>query len=578
MAERTSTQLHPAPPSCSQESLAGQPMARRDTEDRVVFLLQWMVSAARADSGVVRLSGPNGTLHIRASLGLAEPGFGVVASSHVAASAAIVATNDAAGAAPSAVGDDPWLHRGAHPAPCRHDVLDRPASLVLGFPLGSDKGRLGVVEVGFRTHRDLRDNELARCQVIADHIAAVVESSSRATELEARNAELERANATLLHLDRLKADFLSMVSHELRTPLTAIIGYTDLLLRGSHGSLNDRQTRHQGAVKKAAHRLLALVNDLLDVSRLESGRIELARDAILLHEVATAAVREIGSAAHQRGISVHLDALAASPWVDADPRRVHQILMNLLDNAVKFTPEGGRVTLRLRVGGGHASVTVEDTGAGVPPEELGRIWDRFHQADSSARRHFGGTGLGLAIVRNLVELHGGQVSVASAGVGVGSRFSFTLPLAATPAPVAAVPPSPPRAPVASTARRVVLIVDDEPDNREVIATLIGDDLGYETRCAVDGEEALELARSLPDLILLDLRMAGLSGFEVAERLKADPATAHIPIVAITALADEDDQQAARDAGCVGCLTKPFTPAKLTAIVVDALRMVGASSR
>ena len=547
-------------PDCSRERLSGPPLARRGGDDRVAFLLQWMIGAAHADSGVVLLrDGDDHTLAVRAAVGLDASTSGDVprpdrVDGHHASG------EDAA----------PWLHRRHDNRECEHAILDARAAVVLRLPLESQRGHLGVVQVGFRDDHEPNLDEVERLQVIADHIAVVVEAARRAAEVEARNAELERANAALVELDRLKGDFLSMISHELRTPLTAIIGYTDLLLRGSHGGLNERQARHQVAVKKAAHRLLALVNDLLDVNRLESGRVELARESVAIYDAASRAIHDVEATARQRNVELRLDAPTTSPWVDADPERLHQIMLNLLDNALKFTHEGGRVTLHIDRVGDQAAVVVEDTGVGIPVAELNRIWDRFHQVDSSTRRHVGGTGLGLVIVRNLVALHGGRVAVQSDGPGLGSRFSFTLPLASVPTLPVSEPDVPPAVVERSGARRVVLIVDDEPDNREVIATLVSDDLGYETRSATNGEEALIAARSRPDLILLDLRMPGLSGYEVARQLKADAATASIPIVAITALADEDDQRAAREAGCVGCLTKPFTPASLATAVEDAL--------
>ena len=554
-------------PGAAADRLPGPPLARRGLDDRVAFLLQWMVGAARADSGVVLLyDGEGDSLCVRATLGLGSsleggpPRDGRLDGREFGA-------DDAA----------PWLHRRHAGRACNQGIVDERAAVVLRLPLESQRGQLGVVQVGFLDDREPAPEEVERLQVIADHIAVVVEAARRADEVEARNRELERANAALVELDRLKGDFLSMISHELRTPLTAIIGYTDLLLRGSHGSLNERQVRHQVAVKTAAHRLLALVNDLLDVNRLESGRVELAREPLSLFDAANRAVHAVEATARGRNVELRLDAPTTSPWVDADPDRLHQIMLNLLENALKFTPAGGRVTLHIDRVGDQAAVIVEDTGVGIPTEELDRIWDRFHQVDSSTRRHVGGTGLGLVIVRNLVALHGGRVAVQSDGPGLGSRFSFTLPLASAPSVPASEPDAPREHVERVGARRVVLIVDDEPDNREVIATFIGDDLGYETRSASNGEEGLMAARSLPDLILLDLRMPGLSGFEVAQRLKADSLTAGIPIVAITALADESDQREAREAGCIGCLTKPFTPASLSAAVEDALRAVGAPS-
>ena len=573
MTDSATTDIGRQCPDVSGDQVPGPLLARRGMDDRVAFLLNWMVGAARADSGVVLLSDPDDDLvSVRATIGLDADGPGASRLGMTLRWDRLDGTRDGDGGAAS------WLHRRHGNRDCDHAIVDQGAALVLRLPLESQRGRLGLVQVGFRDDREPAADEVERLRVIADHIAIVVEAARRADELEARNRELERANAALVELDRLKGDFLSMISHELRTPLTAIIGYTDLLLRGSHGGLNERQARHQVAVKKAAHRLLVLVNDLLDVNRLESGRVELVPEPLPLYDAATRAVHDVEAAARQRNVELRLDAPTTSPWVQADPERLHQIMLNLLDNALKFTPEGGRVTLHIDRVDDQAAVIVEDTGVGIPVEELDRVWDRFHQVDSSTRRHVGGTGLGLVIVRNLVALHGGRVAVHSQGPGLGSRFSFTLPLASAPTVMERVPDVPRTVVERLGTRRVVLIVDDEPDNRDIIATLVGDDLGYETKTATNGDEALSAARALPDLILLDLRMPGLSGYEVAQRLKADPHTARIPIVAITALADENDQRDAREAGCVGCLTKPFTPASLSAAVEEALRVSSGAGR
>jgi signal transduction histidine kinase/ActR/RegA family two-component response regulator len=403
---------------------------------------------------------------------------------------------------------------------------------------------------------------------LVDHVAALVESR-RVPGLHGPPAQRV---GELSKLDELKSHFLSMVSHELRTPLTAIIGYTDLLLRQVHGSLNERQHNHQIAVKKAAHRLLTLINDLLDVTRLESGLVALHRSSVPLASVFDRAIRQMEPIADEREIELRLDVPTLLPTLLADGERLTQVLVNLLDNAVKFTPPGGQVTLRAERTTSMARVSVSDTGLGVRPEDLPEIWHRLHQGDSSTRRRFGGSGLGLAIVRNLVELHGGSVEVCSDGEGLGSTFSFTVPLATAfqeqPLPSSRSDEDDGR--VQLLGARRVLIVDDDPDNREVIASIVGDVMGHTALLAESGRQALALARELPDLILLDLRMPDIDGFEVARRLKSDPLTAQIPIVAITALADDDDQHAAIAAGCVGCVTKPFTPTSLSGAIDGAI--------
>ena len=339
------------------------------------------------------------------------------------------------------------------------------------------------------------------------------------------------ASARVLdEIDRMKGDFLSMISHELRTPLTAIIGYTDLLLRQIHGTLTDRQAHHQQAVKKAANRLLALINDLLDLNRLEGGHVVLNSEDISLIDAVRRAVSQVAPGAEQREVELRLDVPLGPIAVHADHERLHQILVNLLDNALKFTPPNGTVTVRVDQGDSLTTVSVVDTGVGVPADQLDRIWDRFHQADSSTRRQFGGTGLGLAIVRHLVELHGGSVVRRKSRPEPGQHVQLQ-----SASGWRNRRPDRRRAERAGRARcglhgpsRTVLIVDDEPDNREVITSIVQDILGHTVLTAANGREALDQAERKPDLVLLDLRMPGMSGFEVARTLKQRPETALHP--------------------------------------------------
>ena len=247
------------------------------------------------------------------------------------------------------------------------------------------------------------------------HIVREYASEYAAKEREAR--ALAQVNEELRRLDELKSEFLAMVSHELRTPLTAIIGYSRLLSRQIYGPLTPKQLEQQEAIFRSAQRLTDLINDLLDVSRLEAGRIEIEPRPTDPRQAA------------EQVLAVVLPA--DLPPVLADPTRLHQILVNLVGNAVKFTPSNGTVRV---YGGVHKEqvwIAVEDTGVGIARDELMRIWDPFYQVESPMRRGHGGSGLGLAIVRRLVELHGGLVRAESDGHNAGSRFVFTLPLVPT---------------------------------------------------------------------------------------------------------------------------------------------------
>jgi signal transduction histidine kinase/ActR/RegA family two-component response regulator len=546
---------------CSTTPLAPIAISRQRAAGRIGLLLEWMVGVAGANNGVVLLNGDDGQLKVRACVGIEPAGLGKTPPGADLLSFGLIVH--------SAELVD---HGGSDRATCcDHGLVDTESRMVLSLPLEVAGRMIGAVQVGFRELRSLEQAEIRRLGMIADHIASASEAERLAEESASRLAEIQRVSAVLEEIDRMKGDFLSMISHELRTPLTAIIGYTDLLLRQVHGTLTDRQAHHQQAVKKAANRLLALVNDLLDLNRLEGGHVVLSFDDLSLDDAVKQAVSQCASGADQRGVELRLDLPLSPVAVHADTDRLQQVLINLLDNAIKFTPSGGSVTVRVKQSGDDVTVSVVDTGVGVPPEQLDRIWDRFHQADSSTRRQFGGTGLGLAIVRHLVELHGGSVSVASGGPNEGSAFSFTLAASDVDARRSDTRPlQPAEASPRPGPSRTVLIVDDEPDNREVITSIVHDVLGHAVLTATNGPEALDQAKRQPDLVLLDLRMPGMSGFEVARALKQQPATAEIPILAITALDDEDDRREASDAGCIGCVTKPFSEESLATAVTSIL--------
>ncbi|HEU5320685.1 MAG TPA: ATP-binding protein, partial [Methylomirabilota bacterium] len=319
---------------------------------------------------------------------------------------------------------------------------------------------------------------------------------------------LAQVNEELRRLDELKSEFLAMVSHELRTPLTAIIGYSRLLIRQVHGPLTAKQLEHQEAIFRSAQRLSDLINDLLDVSRLEAGRVELQPRPTDVRQAVDQVTAVVAVAAQAKRIRVTNAVPADLPPVSADPSRLQQILVNLIGNAVKFTGEDGAVRVSAERHKDQVWIAVEDTGVGIAREELARIWDPFYQVEAPMRRRHGGSGLGLAIVRRLVELHGGVVRAESDGDGKGSRFSFTLPATATAVPGAEPPRLEADAAFAGLlAGREVLVVEDEAQNQELMRTVIEDVLGGRAVLAADGEQALAAALAhRPALVLLDLML------------------------------------------------------------------------
>ncbi len=402
-----------------------------------------------------------------------------------------------------------------------------------------------------------------------------------ATEYAAKDREaraLAQVNEELRRLDELKSEFLAMVSHELRTPLTAIIGYSRLLMRQVYGPLTAKQIEQQEAIFRSAQRLTDLINDLLDVSRLEAGRIEIqprATDARLTAEQVISVVRV---AAQAKQIRITNDLPADLPPALADPTRLHQILVNLVGNAVKFTPPGGAVRVHGDVHKEQLWIAVEDTGVGIARDELARIWDPFYQVESPMHRRHGGSGLGLAIVRRLVELHGGLVRAESEGHNTGSRFIFTLPVAATPVPAESEPvPEPTFEPI--LAGRSVLILEDEEHNQKLMRAVVEEILGGKAWVCEDGRSGVSQALdSPPALILLDLMLPDVSGWEVARRLREHPRTRTVPIIAVSALARVQEREAAIHAGCDAYLTKPFTPDDLARLIAVTLLREGVPAR
>ena len=406
-----------------------------------------------------------------------------------------------------------------------------------------------------------------RYGVLIDNAEMVRDYAEKEREARA----LAQVNAELRRLDELKSEFLAMVSHELRTPLTAIVGYSRLLLRQAHGTLTPKQLEHQEAIFRGAQRLNDLINDLLDVSRLEAGRIELTPRSLDLRHVVEQVGTVVTAAAHARHIQVRTLLPPDVPAVQADPSRLQQILVNLVGNAVKFSKPGGEVRILAGRQRDQVWVAVEDDGVGIAKEELARIWDPFYQVEAPMRRRHGGSGLGLAIVRRLVELHGGVVRAESEGEGRGSRFTFTLPVASVPAAAATRAAEPPPPIDAVLAGREVLIVEDERSTQELMRAVVEDLLGGRARICDSGEHCLKLSRErTPALVLLDLMLPGLSGWEVARRLRQDPRTSAVPIIAVSALSRAQERESALHAGCDAYVAKPFTPDELARLMATTL--------
>ncbi|MBA3413920.1 MAG: response regulator [Chloroflexia bacterium] len=359
-------------------------------------------------------------------------------------------------------------------------------------------------------------------------------------------AAVVSASATEPEAERTKSEFVSLVSHELRTPLTSIKGYTDLLIEAQPPGLTEEHREVLGIVQANADRLVTLVDDLLETSHLESGRVALEREAIDLAPLIDQVAASMRPQVEAKRQTLTLDTTPGLPAVWADPQRIVQVLTNLISNANKYTPAGGRIEIAVRETGGAVRCEVADTGIGLAPDELEHLFAKFFRARNQATLATPGTGLGLTITKALVEMHGGTVSVVSAP-GEGSRFGFTLPLATRAAekPPAARP---------EPSRGSILLVEDDVDTARLVGHLLGR-AGHTLLTAATGEEAIELASiERPALILLDLVLPDMDGLRVIERLKADPVTGAIPVIVLSIMPDEGQ---GRRLGAIAHLGKPI---------------------
>ena len=373
----------------------------------------------------------------------------------------------------------------------------------------------------------------------------------------------KRAEEELLEADRRKDQFMAMLAHELRNPLSPIRNAAHLLrLRGDDieavawaREVIDRQSAH----------MTRLIDELLDASRIAQGKVALRREPLDLSGLARAAAEDHRVGLEAGGLALDVELPPGQLWVRGDPVRLAQVFGNLLTNAGKFTDPGGRVTLRIAAENGEAVVSVRDTGIGFGPELQDRLFETFAQADSSLARSKGGLGLGLALVKGLVELHGGRVSASSEGPGRGAEFVFRLPEDGEPRAA-----QPPHCEWEASASRRVLLVEDNADAAESLRIML-ELVGHETAVAESGPEGVETARRFrPEVVLCDLGLPGMSGYEVARALRADPMTASALIVAISGYGREEDQAQAREAGFDAALVKPVEPAVLKRLLDQPL--------
>ena len=425
----------------------------------------------------------------------------------------------------------------------------------------------------YRAHREtMHEHERRVDEVCALNAALEQKVVERTHELataleglEAANRMLSDANRALTEASQAKSAFLANVSHELRTPLNSVIGFSELLSDTNFGELSVRQREFLSDIRDSGEHLLALINDILDLSKIEAGKLEVHREDTDVAELVQDSMTMLRPQAGKKKLRVEARCeLSVAAYVDL--RLVRQVLVNLLSNAVKFTPEDGRIEVAAYFEEDDLVLRVTDTGIGIAEEDQEKIFQEFYQADASYARRYQGTGLGLALVRRMMSVHGGSVTVTSRR-GHGAAFQCVFPGARTsrPALVAVVRTDPPRfrEPIAARGAgepargSTVLVVEDNPVNRKLARNVLRS-RGYRVLEADTGEDGIEIARrELPHLILMDLELPGMNGIEATRRLKADPTTRGIPVIALSAHVEAHDEASAREAGCSGYIAKPI---------------------
>ncbi|MBD2178962.1 PAS domain-containing protein [Pseudanabaena sp. FACHB-1998] len=445
--------------------------------------------------------------------------------------------------------------------------------------------------------RHWQDMEINLLQQIANWLAIAIQQASLHRQLQSEllvrqhteiklttsNQELSNSNEELGRATRLKDEFLANMSHELRTPLNSILGMSEALQDQIFGTINEKQRKAIQAVERSGEHLLALINDILDVAKIESGLLELDCAPTNVDSLCQSSLAFIKQQALKKRIQLEIKLPKNLPDQILDERRIRQVLINLLNNAMKFTLEGGRITLEVQKvevqevenTNSWTRFSVTDTGIGIAPENVNKLFQPFIQIDSALNRQYDGTGLGLALVKQMAELHGGKIGLTSE-LGVGSCFTIDLPyLPSEPEmraglPTNAIPKRESLSSLEATHSPLILMAEDNEAN----TSSVGDYLeakGYRLLLAKNGEEAIALAKShQPDLILMDIQMPIMDGLEATKQIRLDPNLVNIPIIALTALAMVGDREKCLAAGANDYLSKPIKLKQLTHLVQSFL--------
>ncbi len=464
---------------------------------------------------------------------------------------------------PSFVDKFYWLEQESPPLrEVWQGVVEGEKKLVEGKAQRVSDGAIFDVEVYLGTI------ELQNRKLILATVRDISERKRAAKQLEEALAVASQLRAEAEKANTAKSEFLTNMSHELRTPLNAIIGFSDLLEDGSFGDLNKKQLQFCSEISGAGRHLLGLINDILDISRIEAGRMVLQLDrfspaSLLRNSLLFMKEKAIR---HDLKVNLILDDSLENYIIEADEIKLKQIIYNLLANATKFTPDGGTITIEAHSDDGRLRVKVSDTGIGIDQQDFDRIFEPFEQAHSSYARNLQGTGLGLALTKRLVDLHGGEISVESNGLGKGASFSFSIPFRAKGTHADRIVPTERPQPSGQSHEKAsfslpsdvkILVIEDNETNMDLITNFL-QSVGCSILQAHDAEQGIELLGSeKPALILMDISLPGIDGITATRHIKSNPGTAGIPVVALTAHARKVDQETALAAGCDAYLTKPI---------------------
>jgi signal transduction histidine kinase/ActR/RegA family two-component response regulator len=426
---------------------------------------------------------------------------------------------------------------------------------LMGVPLLLEGRVLGVIHVGRRAFRPFTEDDTRLLELVAFRVALAIDNARLFEEERAARRDAEAAS-------RAKDEFLTTISHELRTPLTPIIGWIHMI---RNGLLPEKESKHGlEVIEKNSHALKRLINDLLDMSAILSGKMRVEQKPVALHSAVREAIEMMRpyAAAHQVQLKTELDEANAATII-GDRARLVQVFSNLLDNAIKFSRTGGSVKIDCQTNGTTATVSVADAGRGISSDFLPHVFERFRQEDGSKTRAHGGLGLGLALVKSFVEAHQGKVEAASAGQGLGSRFTITLPCIAT---MAADEGKTTAELGARPAPAHLMIIEDDPDTLEMLRATL-ERHGFQVTACESAEETLRVAPDKTvDLIVSDIGMPHMDGFEMIRQLREFDHYKTVPAIALTGYATPKDEKAALVAGFDAHVSKPVDPAELLKLI------------